>query len=96
MKLVKVIKMRLKEIYSKIHIVKYLSEALPIQNGLKEWDALLPLLFHFTLEYSIRKDQENQEGMELNDKHKLYILGENINTTNNNIEALLELERRVI
>jgi hypothetical protein len=36
MKLVKVIKMRLKEIYSKIHIVKYLSEALPIQNGLKE------------------------------------------------------------
>jgi hypothetical protein len=56
----------------------------------------LPLLSNFALEHSIRKDQENQEGMELNDKHKLYILGENINTTNNNIEALLELERRVI
>jgi len=27
-----------------------------MQNGLKQWDALLSLLISFTLEYGIRKD----------------------------------------
>jgi hypothetical protein len=40
-------------------IGKHLSHTFPIQNGLKQGDALLPLLFNFDLECAIRKVQEN-------------------------------------
>jgi hypothetical protein len=47
MKLVRLIK---NETYSKVRIGKHLSDNFPIQNGLKEGDALSPLLFNFALE----------------------------------------------
>jgi hypothetical protein len=57
MKLVRLIKVCLKETYSKVRIGKYLSHSFPIQNGLKRGDAVSSLLFSFALEYSytIRK-----------------------------------------
>jgi hypothetical protein len=60
MKLVRLIKMCLNEIYSKVRIGKYLSDSFPIQTGLKLGDARSPLLFNFALEYGIRKVLETR------------------------------------
>jgi hypothetical protein len=50
MKLVKLTKMCLNETYSKVRIGKHLSDKFPIQNDLKQGDALSPLLFNFALQ----------------------------------------------
>jgi hypothetical protein len=47
--------MCLNETYSAVLIGKYQSDKFPIQNGLKQGDALSPLLFNFALEYAIRR-----------------------------------------
>jgi hypothetical protein len=69
MKLVRTIKMCLNETYSKVRIGKHLSDNFLIQNGLKQGDALVPLLFNFSLEYAIRKVQENQVVLKLIGTH---------------------------
>jgi hypothetical protein len=46
-KLVGLIKMCLNENYSTVCICKNLSDKLPIQNDVKQGDALTPLLFNF-------------------------------------------------
>jgi hypothetical protein len=57
-KLVKLIKMCLTETYSRVRVGKNLSEMFPIRNGLKQRDAISPLLFNFALEYAIKRVQE--------------------------------------
>jgi hypothetical protein len=50
--------MFLNETSSKVRVGKLLSDTFHIQNGLKQGDALSPLLFNFALEYAVMKVQK--------------------------------------
>jgi hypothetical protein len=79
-----------------------LSDSFPFQNGLKQGDALSPLLLNFALEYAVRKVQENQVGLKLNGTHQLVtyddevnLLGDNIYTINKDTEPLINASKEV-
>jgi hypothetical protein len=102
MELVRLIEVCLTEAYSKVLIGKHLSESFLIQNGLKQGDALSPLLLNFALEYAIRKVQENQVGLKLNKTHQLLayvddgnLLGDNIDTLKKNAEPFIDSSKEV-
>ena len=101
-KLVRLIKMSLTETYSRVRVGKNVSDRFPIRNGLKQGDALSPMLFNFALEYAIRRVQVNQDGLKLNGTHQLLayadyvnILGGSIHNLKENEEALVAATREI-
>jgi hypothetical protein len=76
------------ETYSTVHVGKYQPDKFPAQNGLKQGDALSPLLLHVALEYAIRRDEENQEGLKLDGTHQLLAYTDAVNIVGENIDTI--------
>ena len=101
-KLIRLIKICLTERYRRVRVGKNLSDMFPIRNGLKQGDALSPLLFNFALEYVIKRVKVNRYGFKLNGTHQLLayaddvnILGGSMHTVKENAEALVVILRRL-
>jgi hypothetical protein len=73
-----------------------------IRNGLKQGNALPPLLFNFALEYTIRRVQVNQDVLKLSGTHQLLVYADYVNmlggivrTIKKNAEALLVASQEI-
>ena len=82
--------MCLTKIYSRLQVGKNLSDKFPIRNGLKQGDALSPLLFNFALELAIRRVQVNQDGLKLNGTHQLLAYADEVNILRGSIRVVKE------
>jgi len=82
--------MRLTEIYSRVRVGKNLSDMFPIRNGMKQGDALSPLLFNFALAYAIRRVQVNKDGLQLNDTHQLLVYVDDVNMLRVSVRTIKE------
>jgi hypothetical protein len=72
MKPIKLIKMCLTVIYSRVQVSNNLSDIFSTRIGLKQ-DSLSPLFFNFALEYAISRVQVSHDGLKLNDAHQLLV-----------------------
>jgi len=68
----------------------------PVRNGLKEGDALSPLLFNFALDYAISRVQVNQNGLKLNGTHQLLAYADDVNILGGGIHTLKENAEAVV
>ena len=68
-----------------------MSDMLPIRNGLKQVDALSPLLFNFALEYTIKRVQVNQDGLKLNGTHQLLVYTNDFNILGGSVRTIKEI-----
>jgi len=62
----------------------------PIRNGLKQGDALSPLIFNFALEYAIKTVQVNQDGLKLNGTHQLLVYADDVNILGGSVHTVKE------
>ena len=73
-----------------------------IENGLKQVDALWPLLFNFALECDIRKVQTTNLGLDMNGNHQVLayaddvnLIGDGIRIMERNLDVLLNTCRHI-
>jgi hypothetical protein len=87
-KLVRLIKMCLTEMYSRDRVGKNVSEIFLIRSGLKQGNALSPLLFNFVLKYAIKRVQVNQNGLKLNGTHQLLAYANDVKILRGRVHTL--------
>jgi hypothetical protein len=94
------LKMCLNELYSRVRVGKHLSDIFPTRSGLKQGDALSPLLLNFALEDAIRSVRVKENGLKLNSKYQHFVYGDDVNilggsvhTVKNKAEALVFTNR---
>jgi hypothetical protein len=88
--------MCLNETYSKVHIGKYSSDKFSIQNGIKQGDALSPLICNFALEYAIRKVQENHVVLKSSETCRLLLYADDVNLLGDNINTVKKITQPLI
>jgi len=61
-----------------------------MRNGLKQGDALSPLLLNFALEYAISRFQVIQDGLKWNGTYKLLVYADDVNILGGSVNILKE------
>ena len=88
MKLVRLIKMCLTEMCSRVQAGKNLSGMFPIRNALKQGDALSAFPFICAVEYTIRRVQVKQDGLKLNGTHQLLVYAHDVNILGGRVHSI--------
>jgi hypothetical protein len=101
-KLVRLVKLCLSKTYRRVRVGKNISDIFPIMNGLKQGDALTPLIFNFSFKYAIKRVQVNPDGLKLNGTHQLLayaddvnILGGSVHTVKKNAESYVAATKEI-
>jgi hypothetical protein len=102
MKLIRLIKACLNEAYSKVRIGKHLSDSFPIQNGLKQGDALFATPFQLCFRIchldGVGKPGRTEIKWDTSASalaDDVNLLGDNIDTIKENIETLIDASKEV-
>jgi len=79
------------ETYNRVQVGKHISDMFPIKNGLKQQDALSPMLFNFDLGYATRRVQVNQDGLKLHGTHQLLVYSDDIHIFSRSIHTIKKI-----
>jgi len=80
--------MCLNETYSRFGVGKHLSDMFPIRNSLKQKDT-----FNFSLEYTIRKVEVNQNSLKFNVSHHLLSYADDVNILRGNTHSTKKIQK---
>jgi hypothetical protein len=101
-KLVRLVQMCMAGSQGGVRLGNDLSEFFPIHNGLRQGDALSPLLFNFELEYAIQKVGTSDLGLSLNGNVQVCTyaddiveMGDHKGTVMRNTEILMEASNQL-